>query len=120
MIGATAIIRDLSPISYGPTSNIDVELGDPLYEQDGANSQAATDSKTAGCLATLGRGQMIPTGWKDAGCVHPELQGVSMPDVTQPQTTRNNDTSYGLYYNEYIVYDIKQIQQRYLFHVHIN
>lgn len=98
----------------------DVELGDPLYEQDGANSQAATDSKTAGCLATLGRGQMIPTGWKDAGCVHPELQGVSMPDVTQPQTTRNNDTSYGLYYNEYIVYDIKQIQQRYLFLVHIN
>lgn len=96
----------------------DVELGDPMYEQNSANYQAAAASKDAGSLATLGCGQTVPAGWKDAGCVHPTLQGVVMPDVTQ--STQEKDGYQSLLYNEYIVYDVKQIRQRYLLHVRIN
>ena len=94
----------------------DVELGDPMYEQTGSNSNAATDSKAAGSLATLGNGCSVPNGWKDARGVHPSLQGVQMPDVAVPWVNQ----SASLQYNEYIVYDVKQIQQKYLFHVHMN
>ena len=93
----------------------DVELGDPMYEQNGSNYNAATDSKTAGALATLGCGCSVPAGWKDAGCVHPGLQGVQMPDVALQSAQRQAS----LLYNEYIVYDVKQIRQKYLFHVHM-
>lgn len=93
----------------------DVELGDPMYEQDYANCNAAEDSKKEGKLATLGRGSSIPAGWKDAKCVHENLKGVTMPDVSVGSMNEQNRCS--LYYNEYIVYDVAQIRQRYLFHV---
>lgn len=96
----------------------DVELGYPMYEQKSANSNAAKDSKDAGSLATLGCGRTVPVGWKDAGCVHPTLEGVRMPDVTESTSEPYGDRS--LQYNEYIVYDVKQIQQRYLLHVRIH
>lgn len=96
----------------------DVELGDPMYEQMDSNYNAGEDSKKEGKLATLGRGQTVPAGWKDAGVVHGNLRGVQMPDFAV-LTARNDDNAAYLMYNEYIVYDVSQIRQRYLFHVHM-
>lgn len=96
----------------------DVELGDPMYEQIYSNYNAATDSKREGKLATLGLGQSVPAGWKDAGVVHSNLKGVQMPDVAISSGQDNSSAS--LMYNEYIVYDVKQIRQKYLFHVHMS
>ena len=96
----------------------DVELGDPMYEQIHSNYNAATDSKREGKLATLGRGRAVPAGWKDAGVVHPDLKGVQMPDVAISSGQDNSSAS--LLYNEYIVYDVEQIQQKYLFQVHMS
>lgn len=95
----------------------DVELGDPMLELDQANYNAGEDAKAQGCLATLGRGSLVPQGWKDAGCVHPNLKGVLMPDTSVPPGPSGNNGS--LIYNEYIVYDVAQIRQRYLLMVHM-
>ncbi|EAW12631.1 putative poly(ADP)-ribose polymerase PARP [Aspergillus clavatus NRRL 1] len=95
----------------------DVEVGNPMFEQTHSNYNAGTDAKAAGKIATLGRGHTIPGAWKDAACVNPALAGVQMPDVAQPATSANAPS---LMYNEYIVYDVAQIRQRYLFHVHMN
>ncbi|GKZ80033.1 hypothetical protein AnigIFM56816_004245 [Aspergillus niger] len=92
----------------------DVEVGNPMYERDTASFNAGQEAKAEAKIATLGRGRSIPGGWKDAGCVNEDLKGVLMPDVRMPNT---NSNSRGLMYNEYIVYDVAQIQQKYLFHV---
>ncbi|PYI11020.1 poly polymerase [Aspergillus sclerotiicarbonarius CBS 121057] len=92
----------------------DVEVGNPMLELDRGNFNAGDDAKKEGKIATLGRGRSIPAAWKDAGCVNQDLQGVLMPDVSVPS---GNATSQGLMYNEYIVYDVAQIRQKYLFHV---
>ncbi|GIJ85653.1 hypothetical protein Asppvi_004514 [Aspergillus pseudoviridinutans] len=94
----------------------DVELGNPMFEQFQANFNAGTDAKAQGKIATLGKGQTIPAGWKDAGSLHPTLSGVQMPDVSKSTMFDNGS----LLYNEYIVYDVAQIRQRYLFHVHMS
>jgi poly [ADP-ribose] polymerase len=94
----------------------DVELGNPMFEQFQANFNAGTDAKAQGKIATLGKGRTIPAGWKDAGCLHPALSGVQMPDVSKSTMCGNGS----LLYNEYIVYDVAQIRQRYLFHVHMS
>ncbi|KAH8432738.1 putative poly(ADP)-ribose polymerase PARP [Aspergillus melleus] len=94
----------------------DVELGDPMLELDNSSYHAGEEAKKAGKIATLGRGSSIPAGWKDAGCVHPDLKGVQMPDVGKGAASA---TSNCLCYNEYIVYDVSQIRQRYLFQVHM-
>lgn len=87
-----------------------------MYELDTASYNAGTEAKGQAKIATLGRGRSIPGGWKDAGCVNEDLKGVLMPDVQVPTTNAN---SRGLMYNEYIVYDVAQIQQKYLFHVNM-
>lgn len=58
----------------------------------------------------------VPKGWKDAGCVHPALKGVKMPDVSVEAETTNKVNA-SLYYNEYIVYDVSQVRLRYLLRV---
>lgn len=93
----------------------DVELGDPMLELQHANYNAGEDAEKAGRLATLGLGSTAPQGWKDAGCVHPELKGVLMPDWSVPPGPSGKGGS--LLYNEYIVYDVAQIRQRYLLYV---
>ncbi|KAF7591625.1 hypothetical protein BBP40_001264 [Aspergillus hancockii] len=95
----------------------DVELGDPMLELDCSNYNAGEDAKKEGKLATLGRGSTVPAAWKDAGCVNLELQGVEMPDVSASSKQLNH---HSLLYNEYIVYDVAQIRQKYLFHVKMN
>ncbi|KAM5472455.1 putative NAD(+) ADP-ribosyltransferase [Microsporum audouinii] len=94
----------------------DVELGDPMHELMGSDYNAADAVKKANKLATLGLGQSIPSGWKDAGCVHMDLAGVMMPDCSNP-LGRNDTNGVWLQYNEYIVYDVAQIRIKYLLEV---
>ncbi|KAJ5085253.1 hypothetical protein N7532_010024 [Penicillium argentinense] len=94
----------------------DAELGEPMLELVHADSNAETAVRNAGKIATLGRGMKIPGGWKDAGCISDTLKGVKMPDAVCGMA---EDHTGGLIYNEYIVYDVKQIRQRYLFYVHM-
>ncbi|KAF2136605.1 uncharacterized protein K452DRAFT_322316 [Aplosporella prunicola CBS 121167] len=94
----------------------EAELGKPMLELTQAKYNAATEAKNSGHYATWGKGRMGPLGWKDAKCVHPSLAGVMMPDTTQaPGSTGIDDC--GLYYNEYICYDVAQIRLRYLLRV---
>ena len=97
----------------------DVELGDPVLELINSNYNAGEDAKAAGHIATLGLGQTIPQEWKDASCVNPDLKGVLMPDTKNPPEQRLPAKAY-LQYNEYIVYDVAQIRQRYLFRVRMS
>jgi poly [ADP-ribose] polymerase len=94
----------------------DAEVGAPMLELETSDYNAGDVCKQTGKLATLGKGRNIPGGWKDAVCLNPALQGVTMPDV---EIKQQQAQSAGLYYNEYIVYDVAQIRQRYLFQVHI-
>ncbi|KAI9371850.1 poly polymerase catalytic domain-containing protein [Aspergillus egyptiacus] len=94
----------------------DVELGDPLYELYGSDFHAGENAKKNGKIATLGKGRMIPGGWKDASCVRPDLQGIQMPD-TASEPAEHDYQKVCLQYNEYIVYDVAQIRLRYLFFV---
>lgn len=95
----------------------DVELGNPMQELTGANYNAGDDAKAKGCLATLGLGATAPLRWKDASAVHPSLNGVLLPDASAG--TGASGTGLGLGYNEYIVYDVAQIRQRYLLKVYM-
>lgn len=96
----------------------DVELGDPMLELMYADFNADSTARSSGRISTLGKGNTAPPVWKDAGCVHESLKGVKMPDVTTPPGPTANAGL--LYYNEYIVYDVAQIRQKYLFHVHMS
>ncbi|CAI7590850.1 unnamed protein product [Penicillium glandicola] len=94
----------------------DAELGAPMLELTQSNYNAGEDAIKSGKIATLGKGVNIPGRWKDSACVNPALAGVKMPDVST-SSSEVNVFSGGLYYNEYIVYDVAQIRQRYLFQV---
>ncbi|XHG00308.1 hypothetical protein AWENTII_003772 [Aspergillus wentii] len=95
----------------------DAELGDPMLELYDADYKACENALKQGKIATLGQGRTRPGGWKDAGCLHENLQGVKMPDVSSGFLSYNAAC---LQYNEYIAYDVAQIRQRYLFHVHMS
>lgn len=95
----------------------DVELGDPMLELYDGDYMAGENAKKEGKIATLGQGRSIPGGWKDAECLHSSLKGVKMPDVSLGTSGGKNQA--WLQYNEYIVYDVAQIRQRYLFYVHM-
>lgn len=56
----------------------EAEVGKPMLELTNASSNAAQEAQEKGCVATWGKGMIGPVGWKDAGCVHPSLKGVSM------------------------------------------
>ncbi|KAJ5766152.1 uncharacterized protein N7511_003768 [Penicillium nucicola] len=94
----------------------DAEVGAPMLELVGSDYNAGDVCKQTGKIATLGKGRVTPGGWKDAACLNPALQGVTMPDVEIKQESSEDA---GLYYNEYIVYDVAQIRQRYLFQINI-
>ncbi|OJJ48899.1 hypothetical protein ASPZODRAFT_157407 [Penicilliopsis zonata CBS 506.65] len=98
----------------------DVELGDPMLELVNADYKAGDVAKANKKIATLGKGRIAPLSWKDAGCVHENLRGVSIPDVTVTPGDVSGNGGAVLQYNEYIVYDVAQIRQRYLFHVHMS
>ncbi|OLN89070.1 Poly [ADP-ribose] polymerase 2 [Colletotrichum chlorophyti] len=94
----------------------EAELGDPMQKLTQSSYEAGSTAKAGGMLSTWGQGRTGPSKWKDAGCVHPSLKGVQMPDVSvKPGDT--NIPSAWLQYHEYIVYDVAQIRLRYLFRV---
>ncbi|KAK0614569.1 poly polymerase catalytic domain-containing protein [Immersiella caudata] len=94
----------------------EAELGDPMQELTDASYNAGEDAKKKGMLSTWGKGSTGPKKWKDAGCAHPSLQGIMMPDTSvRPGPTRVKNAY--LAYNEYIVYDVSQVRLRYLFRV---
>lgn len=88
-----------------------------MLELGSSNYNAGELAHDEGKIATLGKGSSVPGGWKDAGCLNPALEGVTMPDVAIGNTKSGSQC---LYYNEYIVYDVAQIRQRYLFQVKMN
>ncbi|KAK3360411.1 poly-ribose polymerase-like protein [Lasiosphaeria hispida] len=94
----------------------EAELGSPMLQLTNASYRAGDEAKTRRMLATWGQGNTGPRRWKDAGCVHPSLEGVTMPDTAvEPGPTGVAGAS--LYYNEYICYDSAQVRLRYLFRV---
>lgn len=56
----------------------DAELGQPMQTLTDASYNAGEDAIKKGVWSTWGQGSTGPKGWKDAGCVHPTLAGVSM------------------------------------------
>lgn len=94
----------------------EAELGDPMQELIHASYNAGQTAKANGMHSTWGQGRTGPSKWKDAACVHPSLEGIKIPDVSvTPGDT--NVAGAGLYYNEFIVYDVAQVKLRYLFRV---
>ncbi|KAI3331669.1 PARP-domain-containing protein [Xylariaceae sp. AK1471] len=94
----------------------EAELGDPMQTLTNASYKAAEDAKASGMLSTWGQGMTGPSKWKDAGCVHPSLKGVKMPDTTMKPDLTGVPNAY-LQYNEYICYDTSQVRLRYLLRV---
>ncbi|RUS25902.1 hypothetical protein BC938DRAFT_471484, partial [Jimgerdemannia flammicorona] len=93
----------------------EVALGE-TYELTNSDFYAAENSKKAGKTATLGvgRSQPDPKGKKYLN------DGTLVPcgQVINPETPQARNTC--LQYNEYIVYDIKQIKFRYLIKLRFN
>ncbi|KIH92788.1 poly [ADP-ribose] polymerase [Sporothrix brasiliensis 5110] len=127
MFGKGIYLADMSSKSAGYCASFiskgtgllllcEAKLGDPLQKLTQASYTAGEDAKASGLFATLGQGRTAPPAWKDASAVHKDLAGVQMPDVSSPPTDTNVPNA-GLYYNEYIVYDVNQIRLRYLFRV---
>lgn len=96
----------------------EAELGNPMRELCSHDCLAAENAEKAGAWSTFGKGGTAPSQWKDAGCVHPSLKGVMMPE-TKRVPPGPTGVSSSLYYNEYICYDIAQIRLRYLFQVNM-
>ncbi|PGH03023.1 poly [ADP-ribose] polymerase [Blastomyces parvus] len=97
----------------------DVELGNPMLELVDSDYHAGENAKKQGSLSTLGKGKTVPKGWKDAACVHEDLKGAIMPDVSSPPEELEKTDAW-LQYNEYIVYDVAQIRVKYLLYVEMN
>ena len=95
----------------------EAELGDPMHVLTDASYSAGEDAKAKGMSSTWGQGMTGPSQWKDAGCVHPSLEGVKMPDTSAAAPGPTNVPNAYLMYNEYITYNIAQIRLRYLFRV---
>ncbi|PKS11272.1 hypothetical protein jhhlp_003034 [Lomentospora prolificans] len=94
----------------------EAELGNPMQKLVNASYGAGTTAAQNGMASTWGQGRTGPQKWRDAGVIHPSLKGVQMPDVS----VGSGDTEVpgaSLYYNEYICYDVAQVQLRYLFRV---
>lgn len=95
----------------------EAELGTPMLELTNADFNAGERAVNGGCLSTWGKGNTGPTTWKDARCLNKNLRGVIMPDCDTIATGNLDGGYYSLLYNEYIVYDVKQIRLRYLLRV---
>ncbi|KAF3771114.1 hypothetical protein M406DRAFT_285995 [Cryphonectria parasitica EP155] len=95
----------------------EAELGTPMLELTSFNYTAPEDAAANGCWSTFGKGGTSPSVWEDAGCIHPSLQGVKVPDTKAAPPKRNDSIASSLVYNEYICYDVAQIRLRYLFRV---
>ncbi|KAI4121643.1 MAG: hypothetical protein LQ338_006250 [Usnochroma carphineum] len=91
----------------------EAELGEEKWAPSEVPDAPGLNTRMGGYVSLWGKGRFGPMVWKDAGCVHEDLEGVLMPNVDHPPT----DTGYegpGLNYNEYVVYNEKQVRLRYL------
>ncbi|KAL8765062.1 MAG: hypothetical protein Q9194_006698 [Teloschistes cf. exilis] len=96
----------------------EAELGKPMYEIPTGDSNAAAEAKKHNCISTLGVGRTAPQGWKDAGFIHKDLEGVTIPDVSKGVGDNKAANANGyLMYNEYICYNVAQLRLKYLFRV---
>lgn len=95
----------------------EAELGEPPLKLTGADYNAGDKAKEQGYLSTWGVGSTAPRAWKDAKCIHPDLDGIQVPDVVSKNPGPTKEPAAYLQYNEYIVYDVAQIRLRYLFRV---
>lgn len=102
--------------SHGILLLCEVDVGPlTMYEATISDPSAAEHCKKTGKTTTLGKGQCIPRKWKDAECLDKKLKHVYMPDCTSQDgglVDSKEDTC--VQYNEYIVYDVRQVRVRYL------
>lgn len=61
----------------------EVELSRPMYEIPTGNSNAQQEAEKHNCISTKGVGRTVPQTWKDAGCVHEDLKGVTVVSISQ-------------------------------------
>jgi poly [ADP-ribose] polymerase len=61
----------------------EVELSRPMYEIPTGNSNAQQEAEKHNCVSTKGVGRTVPQAWKDAGCVHENLKGVTMVSLSE-------------------------------------
>lgn len=94
----------------------EAQLGRPVLKLKDASYTAGEDAQEQGLISTWGVGLTTPKGWKDAGCVHPDLQGIEMPDVSEVPG-RSEEADLMLQYDEFIVYSVAQVRLRYLLRV---
>lgn len=123
MFGAGIYFADMSGkaarYSRGPSNMAlmllcEVEIGhNPLVLEDCVRNAVST-LHAEGKVAVVAHGRSNHTGWQNAKKIHRRLNGVYMPDVKLPREHRPLKT---LAYNEYVVYNPAQVQQRYLFHL---
>ncbi|OOQ91243.1 hypothetical protein PEBR_01530 [Penicillium brasilianum] len=92
----------------------EVEIGKDPLNLENCERNAAAILEDQGKFAVVAHGRSTHNGWMNAKTVHRRLDGVRMPDVSKG---RGNRQAQSLAYNEYVVYDPAQIQQRYLFHL---
>jgi poly [ADP-ribose] polymerase 2/3/4 len=97
----------------------EAELGNPSLKLVNAAYDAGEQAEENGCISTWGVGSTAPKGWKDASCVHPDLEGVIMPDVKQ-EPGPSNESGASLLYDEFICYAVEQVRLRYLLRVKMN
>ena len=96
----------------------EAELGMPSLKLNDAAYDAGEQAAKQGCISTWGVGQTTPKGWKDAGCVHPGLKGVTMPDI-KDEPGPSNEPGACLQYDEFICYAVEQVRLRYLLRVNM-
>lgn len=125
MFGAGIYFADMSGKSArycrGPGDQVfmllcEVEVGnDPLIRQN-CDREAETALRNDGKLGLIAHGRSNHKAWMNARKIHRCLDGILMPDVSKGRENRGQVT---LAYNEYVVYNPAQIQQRYLFQLKV-
>ena len=92
MFGKGIYLADISSKSAGYTASYlsggvgllllcEAELGKPMLELMDANYSAEVMAKEQNSISTWGKGSTAPRSWKDAGCVHENLKGVTMVSI---------------------------------------
>ena len=68
------------------------------------------------CTSICHDGKTKHKKWCDASCIHPDLKGIKVPDVSQGHAKGGGN----LHYNEYVIFNAAQIRQRYLLQVKVD
>lgn len=94
----------------------EVEVGHTMLCCTGRGINATNEMLASNeSCAVFAQGQLAPSSWRDAKCVHPSLQGIRIPDLYKKNSIAPNTTWKSS--NEYVVCHSAQVHHRYLFHV---